>query len=95
MADTSKLAAVPAVPPTFEPGRTLGRSPFNEHPRDALSRKAAQLDALMCLIDGEEEDGMADFQRFNSTIQKQALRLAADLAQEVHELVAEVGALHG
>lgn len=73
---------------TYTPGRTLGRSGFTEGPADRLYVRANQLDALLALMSGaDEESGM---QAFNPEIQRTLLELASSLAHEVNEAQEEL-----
>jgi len=91
MADAKRPAAAGPEPLQYVPGKTLGRSGFVDDPESRLATRIAHLDALLCVLAGEEDDdGKTDFRRLNGQIQQTALDLASDLATEIHELHTQV-----
>jgi hypothetical protein len=77
MSDATRPAAAGPDPLRYVPGKTLGRSGYLDDPANQLARRVAHLDALLCVLAGEEDDeGNTDFRRLNGQIQQTALELA-------------------
>lgn len=71
-------------------GHTLGRNGV-ETGGDRLYSVLKRLDALLCVISSTVTgESFNDFQQFNGHIQRAVLDLAQDLAQEAHELHADL-----
>ena len=91
MSASKTVAPSAAAPLRYVPGKTLGRSGYADEPEGRLAMRIAHLDALLCVLAGEEDDdGKTDFRRMNDQIQQTALDLASDLATEIHELHTQV-----
>ncbi len=65
--------------------RTLGRSGYVPDAADQMSTRIRQLDALMCVITAGTGCNEG-FSNCNVEIREATLELAADLAEEIHEL---------
>jgi len=77
---------------TFVSGTTLGRSGHTPEKADRLSERLEHLDALLCLISGDEfrEGHEHGFHALNGSMQSSVLSLASSLATEAHELQKEI-----
>jgi hypothetical protein len=70
-----------------EPSSTLGRNGNHPEGTDLLAQRLEQLDALLVVLAGvPDAEGLTDFRRLNGQVQQATLDLAADLAQQAHEL---------
>ena len=58
-------------------------SKYKEHPVDELSKKSAQLHAMLTSVFGS---GYQSFNGYNDTIKENFLWACADLAQDIHNL---------
>ena len=76
----------------YVPNRTLGASGYVQGPVDRLAIRVEMLHALLLLIttNSEESEPGAGFEAVNVEIQRCVLRLATELASEVHELHEQV-----
>ncbi len=72
----------------YTPNTTLGRSGHQIDKETRLGERVEQLDALLIVCTVGAADG--GFASCNKEIQMAALRLASDLATEVHELHEEI-----
>lgn len=72
----------------YAPFTTLGRIPVKARPEELMASRIAQLDALLIVVSTSLEDEV--FSSCNYQIRQKVLELASSLAEEIHDIHAEL-----